>query len=131
MTSMPSSPRRLDRMTASGPCSDLTRARAARMLGAVYLLIFMQPPYQFQTLAAHRRNHADAAVFRNLVIGKHRERRRGMAHQARDPRANLRGDQQHSGFTRGVLASRAVAQRGLNPVRQTRLESRRSIDAAG
>jgi hypothetical protein len=28
-------------MTASGPCSALTRARAARMLAAVYRLIFM------------------------------------------------------------------------------------------
>src|SRR6202789_4722176 len=113
MTSMPSSLRRLDRGTASSPCSALTRARVARMLGAVYRLIFMTPPYQFQTLAAHRRNHADAAVFRNLVIGKHRECRRGMAHQARDPRANLRAHQQHSGIARRVMATSAVSQRGV------------------
>jgi hypothetical protein len=38
---MPSSLRRLDKMTASAPCSERTKASAARMLGAVYRLIFM------------------------------------------------------------------------------------------
>src|ERR1700679_4189482 len=127
---MPSSPRRLERMTASGPCSARTWARAARMLGAVYRFIFMSTPLnQGNSSAAHRGDDADAAVFRNLVVGQYRQRGRGVAHQPRDPRTNLRRDQKHRRLTRSVLTACAVAERLLNSFGETGLESGRCIAA--
>src|ERR1700726_3850847 len=114
MTSMPSSPRRLERMTASGPCSARTCANAARMLAAVYRFIFMSTSTNHSSSTSDRGNHSDAAVFRYLVVGQHRERRGRVAHQLRDPGPDFRRNQQYRGLTRRLLAPRAVGERRLN-----------------
>ena len=61
--------------------------------------------------APDRRDHANSAVFGNLVVGEHRQRRARVAHQARNPGADLRRDQQHRGLAGGLLPPRAVGER--------------------
>src|SRR5258705_7064419 len=114
MTSIPSSARRLDRMTASGPCSARTWASAARMLSAMYLLIFIGTSLnQSNSSTSDRGNDANAAIFGYLVVGEHGEQRCRIAHQPGHPEPDLRSDQEHGGLSRRLLAPGAVRHRVL------------------
>src|SRR5688572_15124248 len=117
---MPPSMARLDRITASGPCSSRTMRNAVRMSGAMKRLILTASscragtptPRLFQgtLVLPNRTDQSQALVLGDLAVGQYRQRGNAVPHQPRQRRADPARDQQHRGFTAAFLAGHALAE---------------------
>src|SRR3569833_1903108 len=125
---MPPSTRRLESMTASGPCSSRTMRMACRMSGAKNRFTFIDCSAYWRrtgltdglrSFVADTGDDLDQLVVRQLDVGEHVQVGDGAAQDAREHVAQRRADEQYAGLAVHVLFLRRVLYRLMHAFRQS------------